>query len=140
MTKRIEVDSWLADQESCEIEISGKVFRCRPVTFNQALQVFSLIASMSPEYLRIVAEGRGEHDLVSDRETNLLIAALLSKIEFAGPIPDWIQRRRLAGLIRHKPITVRLLTIKEISDHFIEYLRQSLAPLAERLPEVTQAN
>jgi hypothetical protein len=134
MTERIRVDSWLADEEPIEIEVGRRVFRCRPVSFNEALAVYELLGTMGAEYISILQNGQGERDLVTHRQTDQMLEALLSQIRFAGVIPDRIQRRRLVRLLSRKPMTVRVQMITEISDHFIACLRQSLERLANALP------
>lgn len=129
--KTIDVDSWLADEQPYELKIGGKTFRARPVTYNQALEVSELVASMGKEYLSILQDGNGEQSTIGDREANLMIRALISKLTFAGPRPDWWQRRRIARRLRRQPIVVRLLAIKEISEGFTVYLRRLLGPLVQ---------
>lgn len=128
MPKQVEVDNWSTDAEPLVISVSGRTFRIRPVSFNQALRISQLVSALGEEYSAMLEEegGRGEASFVTDRETNLMIEQLLAGVEFTGLLPDWFQRRRLAMLLARKPIIARVATIRALADHFTEYLRTLL--------------
>ena len=121
MTHTIDADAWLRDVEPSRIKVGGKSFDVYPVSFNAALQVSDLVSKMTLVY-------EGEIDLAGERESRMMLDALLGKMRFRGW--DWWQRRSLRRRVLRIPLIHRFALIGEIADHFTDSLRKWLAPMA----------